>query len=339
MTTFGPKNRTGSMKRKSSAIITPLSMRAGCRSWVSTKRGIGTRGIRWRNCGPKRQPWKSNCRRQSLPDPPIIQALPDPGEEWQPEDIILPRREPLTGDPSEIIDRMLPLIEAALGDDPPEVEYDSLLKKTSEDSAPMFVVDPSFEAILNEYSAEIGAPTRRGVVVLLYGQRLLERRGSRAASGEYVLRAGAEPPAAWEEEIAQTVLDTYTDIQPLLWDSMADAETQPVAPPPRGPKEERILDPGDAGPFEELRKGLEEAVKAAGPAIELIEETPAPRRTSPAAEAEPSETPYDIVLPDSDEDEEPAPGGPVARADAAERPYKYLFSKLRRNLSDQMTNE
>ena len=59
-----------------------------------------------------------------LPEQPMIHAIPEPGEEWQPEDIILPCRGPLTSDPSEQIDRVMPLIEAALQNNPIEKETD-----------------------------------------------------------------------------------------------------------------------------------------------------------------------------------------------------------------------
>ncbi len=273
-----------------------------------------------------------------LPEPPMIHGIPEAGEEWQPEDIILPRREPLSSDPSELIDRVLPLIEAALEVDPAEVPFHPIQEKTSEDSAPIVIADPSFEAILNEFSAQIGSNRSEAAeaeLPLLFVDNAHLNAEEPGTSGEYVLRAGSEPAAAWEEEIAQTVLDTYSDIQPLLWDSMADAETEPIAQPlPRSTDEEPILDPGDRARYEELRQGLEAAVKAAGPASELIEEDSSPTEEPEQTEIQPAKIEYDIVLPESEEEEKPEPRDPIARTDAAERPYKYLFSKLRRNVSE-----
>ncbi len=53
----------------------------------------------------------------AVADVTVIHAMPLPGEEWQPEDLCPASRKPIPGDPTEIIDRILPWIDAALDND------------------------------------------------------------------------------------------------------------------------------------------------------------------------------------------------------------------------------
>jgi hypothetical protein len=223
-----------------------------------------------------------------------------------------------------LIDQVLPLIEAALGKDgavvagkkPVDSDLDTLLANVSE------IIDSSSTKDLDSLP-----------IVVDYLQSW-SSDGEMGNSREYFQQTSLEGwEGCLEERIAQTVLDTYADLKPLMWNSstLGEQETQ-FEPPPRVAGEEPIRDPGDAGPFEELRDSLQIAVEASkpiNPAAEVIETKNAiPKQ--PAIE-------YDIVMPEPDE-EPPAPR-PISRTDAptagetenhtVKRTYQNLFSDLR----------
>ncbi len=131
------------------------------------------------------------------------------------------------------------------------------------------------------------------------------------ASREYYLEDSA---GGLEEQIAQTVLDTYDDVHPLMWNSSTAEE---IEPPPRVAGEEPIRDPGDAAPFEELQNHLRQAVDAIRP----VEEDRLPETSS---------LKFDIVLPESDEEATATGSKQRSENPSGETSYNNLFSKIRR---------
>lgn len=238
------------------------------------------------------------------PDFIIIHAMPEPGDEWQPEDLQTHQRKPLGYDPFELIDRMLPLIDAALSDDCPEIVFQSSGLAEDLDSLPLIL-----DYLLPwQEPAELDHPSA------------------------YYLSPHLEDDL--EFELAQTVLDTHTDVQPLLWNSTTESLAEPkLEPPPRVANEEPIRDPGDLTPYEELKHNLQKAVEAVSHSIEPL---PVKPKAEPTA-IRPAQIEYDIVMPEPDE--EPTGHGPISRTDApaagtienhaARKTYGNLFSKIR----------
>jgi hypothetical protein len=242
------------------------------------------------------------------PDFTIIYSLPEPGEEWQPEDLNPSLRRPLGYDPSELIDRVMPLIEAALSEDCPEFILETSGLAEDLDSLPVMV-----DCLLPwQDQADLGKPCA------------------------YYLSPRSED--GLELEIAQTVLDTHTNVQPLLWNSTTESLAEPKPePPPRSATEEPIRDPGDSAPFEELKHNLRKAVEAVSQSAAIEAIPPKPKPEPPAAR--PAKVEYDIVMPEADDDDEPSSKDPISRTDApapgtienhaARKSYSNLFSKVR----------
>lgn len=315
----------------------------------------------WENWDPVQELRNEEAAFAAPPFPPrepeitIINAIPEAGQEWQPEDLNLPKRQAMTSDPSELIDRVMPLIDAALHGDFSELDEDSDADvQTSflnqfKVSSPEPVSDPVGEPFLAEASlAGQWAPTeeRDEIAWLMNQQFPVEIGNSSEESHEYVTLPQSESSFQdLEEQIAQTVLDTYNDVQPLLWSSTTDSESDaPIEPPPVAPGEEPIRDPGDATPFDELREALEQAIEASTQAADEQPSGPAEPKppAPPSVKDEPTDKPhrsqmeYDIVLPESDEETEMGPSNNT-NADqrenrAPQRPHstRNLFSKIRR---------
>lgn len=257
------------------------------------------------------------------PDFTIIHALPKPGEEWQPEDFAS-RRTPITRDPSELIDRVMPLIEAALSDDCPDI----LLGLSG-------LADGLDDGPLEESSAtgKAGTPEEWDSPPVMVETHLPWQPAMGAASAYYLSsRLGAD----LELQIAQTVLDTHTDVLPLMWSSTTESADEPKPePPPRVANEEPIRDPGDQAPFEQLKQSLQKAVEAISQsgADEIAKAKP----ENAALIHHPVPVEYDIVMPEPDE--EPSHPGSISRTDrpaaghiehhAPRRTYGDLFSKIR----------
>ncbi len=223
------------------------------------------------------------------PDFTVIHPLPKPGEEWQPEGFHSVYQRPISYDPSELIDQLLPMIDAALSNAVTTEEMDSL---------PFVIESPP----------------------------LWQGPSGPGNSSEYFLSPGLETDL--EMQIAQMVLDTHTHIQPLLWSSTTQSEAeQKPEPPPCLPNEEPIRDPGDDLPFEELKQSLQKAVGAIPP-VSKPESQAATSRLKAVEydivlpeEEEPSE---DGLHSRTDA---PAPG-PIENH-ATRRAYSNLFSKVR----------
>ena len=245
-------------------------------------------------------------------EPPVIERLPLPGEEWQPED--LPTRKAIGPDPSELIEKMLPLIDAALVASGREGQADEL------------IAHASLETILANISEIVDAGTSvdlESLPFVIDSVPVWEGDPASGKSHDVFMKVPAEEPSAdLEEQIAQLVLDTHTDLQPLLWSSTTESE--PQSPPSRIEGEEPIRDPGDPTPFEQLRESLQKAVEAVQPIAQAEEISPRPMPIE-----------YDIVMPEPDE--EPTDSRPITRTDApngienhaTRRPYENLFSKIR----------
>ncbi len=240
-----------------------------------------------------------------LPDVTVINPLPQAGEEWQPEEVTPANRKPVLVDPSDLIDQVLPMIDAVLND---ELCESNLPTDSKDDTTP----DCDIPLVIEE-STTCGA-----------GDEL-------AKSHEYLLSSGGEDlENDLERQIAQTVLEAYADVQPLIWNSTTDSEpehqTESTLPLVAG--EEPIREPGDSTPFEELRNTLEEAANATTPLPaepilepnEVIEEEPPAE--IPQREISPPVVhhQYDIVLPETDEE-------PISKP---HRSYQNLYSKVRK---------
>jgi hypothetical protein len=271
----------------------------------------------------------------------VIESLPLPGEEWQPEDIQPADRKPITTDASKIIDQVMPLIDAALSDDCPTIELGNNAAEGSKE--PAAKRNPNTETIIANVFAMSDSGTTRDLdslpIVIDY---LPPREPNRhaATANQYFLQSGSEESGAdMEERIARTVLDTYTEVQTLMWHSTTQSEREnEIEPPTRVAGGEPIRDPGDPVPFDELRKCIEKALDATKPINETIavRPEPAPTETKNLVPRQPA-IEYDIVLPEPDDN--PAETGPVSRTDApntdedekspARRSYNNLFSKIR----------
>lgn len=279
------------------------------------------------------------------PEITIINAIPELGEEWQPEDLNRSHRQPVTSDPSELIDRVMPLIDAALDSGGDFTELDDLIESdpqsnflkdfTTSASKPT-VSDSLGEPFLAEASLAGDWDQTDGLdeMVSLMNQELpLDIGNSSEESHEYLTIPQSESSLQdIEEKIAQTVLDTYNDVQPLIWNSTteteADAKTEP---PPVSPGEEPILEPGDSTPFDELRETLQQAVEATTePVSELVEqsESPTPANEDQTTKPHPTQVEYDVVLPEPEEESQVSSRG----SGGPQQPYstRNLFSRIRR---------
>ncbi|MCA9067614.1 MAG: hypothetical protein KDA84_01740, partial [Planctomycetaceae bacterium] len=290
------------------------------------------------------------------PEITIINAIPEFGEEWQPEDLNLSRHQPVHADPSEMIDRVMPLIDAAMHsaedstelNDPLETELEKSFKNSLKDQSPEPVSDPVGTPFFAEASLAGDFHDKDDldeIVSLMNQQCPLSIGNSSEESREYVAVPETQSSSPdIEEQIAQMVLDTYNEVQPLIWNSTTETEPEAkVEPPAVAPGEEPIRDPGDSTPFDELRETLEQAVKAATePVSELVEE-PEPQMQvgeESIPKQRQTQAEYDIVLPEpveeteaeSNESQTAAPFSEERETKALQRPHstRNLFSKIRR---------